>query len=311
MDNKKEVRDIIIMSIFVMLLSLQVVNADLFDDFLNIWESITGFAESDTTTASVTVASVTPVIPNGDIKIPATQTITEDGFITITLIFNATDADGAGDLNLSTAQGYINSTTGDTRFNLTCTQFANVNSSTERFECNISLFWFDIDGDWTINVSIKDNSSNYVENIFNTFTVAATKGMKMDEGSLAWTSINLGDSNKLADGNLTINNSANTNLSSVNVTAYNLHGTTTASQFIFADNFSVQVINNCDGPDGLGNASNTTVTNTTLEIGNHTAGTIAQQDLAFCLEAIEPGGGSLSVQTYDTTTSIAWDINVG
>ncbi|MEK6830651.1 MAG: hypothetical protein AABX77_01335 [Nanoarchaeota archaeon] len=35
------------------------------------------------------------------------------------------------------------------------------------------------------------------------------------------------------------------------------------------------------------------------------------EELVFCLEAIEGPGGSLSVQNYDTSTSIDWDITVG
>src|SRR3989338_9536442 len=94
-DNKKEgrKRNIVVIGVII-ILGLQFVSADLVDDFKNIWESITGFATSATSTASVAVASVAPTILRDHVEPPAAQTITEDSYINVTFYFNATDADG-------------------------------------------------------------------------------------------------------------------------------------------------------------------------------------------------------------------------
>ena len=163
-------------------------------------------------------------------------------------------------------------------------------------------------------MSINDSSGNYVEQVLNTFTVNPTKGMKMSPTAISWASINLGATNALSgDDPITVNNSGNINISVINVTGYNLHGVTTPAQFIYAANFSAQVIDSCNGPKPLVNGTKVVMNNATAAPGNHTGigNLTAREDLYFCLEAIEGSGGSLTVQTYDTSTSHAWSIDVG
>jgi len=311
MDRKKEANSILIISIVLfILIAPQFINSELFDDFKDAFNSIAGFVVLDTTNASVNIASVTPVIANGDVVVPATQTISENGFINVSFQFNATDADGAGDLDNVSASGYINRTTETVSYNLTCQDIGNVNTTTNRYNCTVELWWFAGNGDWTVNVSINDSDGNYVENVVNVFSVAATKGMQMDPQAMSWTSINLGDTNKLASDNLTINNTANVDLSNINVTAYNLHGRDTTTQFIYAGNFSGNDANACEG-EAFSNNTQVQITGVSANHGNHTPddGT-AQEEVVFCLEAIEGAGGSLSVQNYDTSNSIDWDIRV-
>ena len=115
-----------------------------------------------------------------------------------TAFFNATDADGASDFNSTSASGYINKS-GEisSRYNLSCSS-ENINTTTNRYNCTVDIWYFDGDGDWTVNVSVKDNSSNYVQNTSQVFTVNPTKAMVINTNGLRWTSINLGSTNNLA-----------------------------------------------------------------------------------------------------------------
>jgi len=312
MDKKKRRNLIIIISIFALVLGMQMVNANLFEDLKEFFGEITGKVVADTTTASVTLASKTPNITN--ISFPPIQTITENSFINVSFDFLVTDPDGAGDIDNKSAHGYINITGGIAdRFNFTCETLGSVNSTTNRYNCTVDIWFFDTDGDWTINVSINDSSGNYYEDSTNSsFTLSSTRGMQMSPTAISWSSINLGSTNTLSgDDPITINNTGNANHSIINVTGYNLHGTTTGAEFIYAGNFSSNVSDSCNTNAFLGNNTNSTIITASASPGNHTPddGT-AQEQLYFCLEAIEGAGESLSVQTYDTSNSFPWEITV-
>ena len=189
------------------------------------------------------------------------------------------------------------------------------------------MWYFDSNGDWSINVSINDSGGSYVENVAKTFTVNPTKGIKMNandsRGGVSWANVNLGATNALSSNAVIINNTANANLTSINLTSYNLHGATTATQFIFAGNFSVNSTAGCEGNSfansTAGNSGNGTVTRVSQNTGNlsispgnlSAGGGAAQGNLYFCLERIEGPGASLSVQRYRTAIGFPWSVGVG
>jgi len=161
-------------------------------------------------------------------------------------------------------------------------------------------------------VSIQDTAGLYVEQTTKTFSIAATKGFEMGPDAISWQTINLGDTNTLSgDDPIVLNNTANVNLTNINLTAYALHGRGISSQFIHADNFSVNFQDACDGLSvDLVNATQVNVTGLALSPGNHTNDNgVGQEQLFFCLEAID-NSGDLSVQTYDTAFTQDWDIRV-
>jgi len=306
-NNKRGVDILVIVLAFLILFT-----AYYADKNVNIDQSIldiTGLIITGNSTANVSVASIAPVI--NSIRLPAAQTITENSYINVTFFFNATDADGASDLNSTSARGFINRSGETSRYNFSCSS-ENINTTTNRYNCTVDLWYFDGDGDWTVNVSVKDNSSNYVQNTSQVFTVNPTKAMVINTNGLRWTDINLGTTNNLAANNITVNNTGNVNITRGNVTvrAYNLHGLTTASQFIYAANFSVNINNACEG-QLLANVTYTNVTSSILTRGNHSIndGTSGQEQLAFCLENIDNVG--LSVQTYQTVSGYPWETIVG
>ena len=308
MGSKKKSADILVLLLaFLILFASYHINKNYYPD--QSIPKITGLIISGNSTANVSVSSVTPVITS--IRLPATQTITENSYINVSFFFNATDADGASDFNSTSARVYINKSAETSRYNFSCSS-ENINTTTNRYNCTVDLWYFDSSGDWTVNVSVKDNSSNYASNTSQVFTVNPTKAVVINTNGLTWTNINLGSINNLATNNITANNTGNVNVTRGNVTvrAYNLHGLTTASQFIGADNFSVKTTNACEG-QLLANVTYTNVTDAILTRGNHSLnnGTSGQQQLAFCLETINPIG--LSVQTYQTVTNYPWEVIVG
>src|SRR3989344_4174268 len=308
MGSKKKSADILVLLLaFLILFASYHINKNYYPD--QSIPKITGLIISGNSTANVSVSSVTPVITS--IRLPATQTITENSYINVSFFFNATDADGASDFNSTSAIGSIDKSGDTSRYNFSCSS-ENINTTTNRYNCTVDLWYFDSSGDWTVNVSVKDNSSTYASNTSQVFTVNPTKAVVINTNGLTWTSINLGSINNLATNNITANNTGNVNVTRGNVTvrAYNLHGLTTASQFIYAANFSVNTVNACEG-QLLANVTYTNVTDAILTRGNHSLnnGTSGQQQLAFCLEAIDDKG--LAVQAYQTVSGYPWELIIG
>ena len=310
--DKKEVSGIAIILFIVFLLGLQLINTNLSQEVSDFWRDVTGFVVTGSSTANVTIASIAPVISNDDVEAPPAQTITEESYVNVSFMFNATDADGAGDLNNRSAYGWINRTGQATRSNFSCAVVSVVNSTTLRYNCTVQLWYFDGDGIWSINATINDSGGSRAERVSRTFTVNPTKGTEVAPTGITWASINLGNTNVLSgDDPIRVNNTANVNLTVINVTGYNLHGVTTPAQFIYAANFSVNINDACEG-QALANNTRTTATNAAASPGNLSVGSgTAQEDLYFCLENIEGPGGSLSVQTYRTVSGFPWDITVG
>ena len=319
MDKKRIVITIGLM--IGVLLGMQFAGASFLDNFMDVWESITGLATTGTSVANVTIASITPIIPNAAVEPPATQTITEESYVNVSFAFNATDADGASDLNNRSAYGWINRTGQTTRSNYSCNAVSNVNTTTNRYNCTVQLWYFDGDGAWSINVSINDSGGSRVENVVSTFTVSPTKGIEMNandsSGGVSWTSINLGSTNVISPNAVIVNNTANVNLTVINITGYNLHGADTPAQFIYAANFSVNSTVGCDG-NVLANNTKVRVSrntgnsgNLSISPGNLSAGGGAQGTLYFCLEALEGPGGSLTPQRFRTANGFPWSVDVG
>jgi len=318
MDKKRQ--DILVICLMIgILLSINFVGAGFLDDLMDVWDGITGLVTTGTSVANVTIASITPTIPNAAVESPAAQTITEESYVNVSFAFNATDADGAGDLNNRSAQGWINRTGQTTRNNYSCATVTQVNTTTIRYNCTVQLWYFDGDGDWSVNVSINDSGGSRVENVVRTFTVNPTKGIKMNandsSGGISWANINLGNTNVISGNAIVINNTANANLTVINLTGYNLHGADTPAQFIYAANFSTNYTAGCEG-NVLANNTKTRISrntgNLSISPGNLSAGSgTAQGNLYFCLEAIEGSGGSLSVQRYRTAIGFPWSVDLG
>jgi len=141
---------------------------------------------------------------------------------TIYVQFNATDSNGVADLDDSTAVIYINYTGETTRSNTSCTAQGNT-GNTETYICAVNMQYYDINGDWTINVSIADNAGAEDDDVSATFTYGTLTAMELGDTMLNFSSASLGQSAAAPTQNpLQVKNLGNQNLVEINVTGYGL-----------------------------------------------------------------------------------------
>ncbi|MBI3623061.1 hypothetical protein HY212_03200 [Candidatus Pacearchaeota archaeon] len=247
------------------------------------------------------ISQVAPTI--GAVNAISAQNPTESSTKAITFNFTATDANGGSTINISTAAAYFQFSGETTRQNTSCINTSVPVGNDINFTCTISMQYFDKPAAWTINATIKDNSGSYAENSSTTFTYNTLTSMVMSPTSLGWDQIvtwqtNVGSNNDP----ILINNTGNDEVLDTNVTAYNLRGETTTTEFIYAANFSIQNISQgCSGTT-MANATSKNITSALLQRGNNSLNygnfTSGQQNLYFCLTGLP---SSLSQQSYSSS----------
>ena len=145
----------------------------------------------------------------------------------------------------------------------------------------------------------------------------------MTPTALTWPSLELGSTNQTSNVDpIRINNSGNDNIDvgGVAITAYDLYGLTTTSDFIGVGNFSIHAVNGspscagdgckeCNGTSMI-NKTSAPVTTANISAGNYSRndGT-GQEDLFFCIRTVP---STISRQTYDTSAAYTdpWVIEV-
>ena len=299
MKSKKREMLISVIILGILLLTLPVV----FAGFSDVWNKITGWAGFDTTSVTIVVGNQDPIVNYVSLILP--QSVSAGNISYISFTFNATDADGAANLNNSAARASFNLTGETTRTNTSCSYLAG-SGNTRQYNCTIGVWYWDGVGNWTINASIRDINNAYAENSSTTFELQETTAMVMSPTALTWPSINLTDTNILSDNDpITINNTANKNIAYVNVTAIGLKGAEITSDFIYANNFSVNTADACGGTDMVNNTA-IAVSGAAIPKGNNSAGQ-GQEELYFCLNGMLQ---TISAQTYSATGAESWTISV-
>ncbi|MEK0338488.1 MAG: hypothetical protein QQN41_13750, partial [Nitrosopumilus sp.] len=172
---KMKKRDVILITLSILIvLILPLISAGFFDD---VWEKITGKVTSDTTALNITVGNSAPTITWVE-SIPATNP-TDDTTTSITFNFTATDTDGEGNLDDSTASAYFQKGGETTRTNTSCITAGTGSGNNQNYTCTIDLWYYDGSGAWTINVTIQDINNADGENSSTTFTYNLLLAMKM------------------------------------------------------------------------------------------------------------------------------------
>jgi hypothetical protein len=306
-DKMRVKRGIYVLSIILILVVLPLASAGFFSD---VWGRITGEASFDTTTVNITIGNSAPTIPF--VQIIPSQTPSDGGTRSINFSFNASDADTAANINTSSARAQFNYTGETTRTNTSCIPMYSTGNIVN-FSCVIGMLYYDINDDWSINVSVKDNSGDYAENVSETFTYQVLTAMAMAPTALGWTGVGVGSTDVGSNTDpIVINNTGNDEVLDINITAYNLEGNDTA-QYIYANNFTVENIT--EGCSALASTlSNTTETNVTslylyrgdnsLNYWNATSG---QEETFFCLKGVP---NDLTSQEYSSLAYGPWTIEV-
>ncbi|MCG8699710.1 MAG: hypothetical protein MI922_16775, partial [Bacteroidales bacterium] len=237
------------------------------------------------------------------------QSITESGTTAVTFSYQVTDLDETTDLNDTTAYAEFRKAGEETR-SAACTKSNNINTTTANYTCTIDMWYFDAAGDWIIKVSIND-SETYTEDLSTSFILGQTTAMVFSPSSVSFSgATSPADTNILADQRITINNTGNDPIDAgeIKIQATNLLGETDNSIGIYAENFTAHTAAACDIGPQMQNNSQTAILTATLSTGNFSIndGT-AQEEIFYCLEALNP---NLTAQTYSTNETGAWTITL-
>jgi len=293
--------------ILSILLIVPLISAGLSDWFKAI---ITGKLGSQTTNISISVAGANAA------QIIFVETIgnrdaNESGIRSITFNITMSDPDGVLDLNDTSVNASFSMVGYTTRFNSTCTWIMDVSTTAANYTCEIEMYYWDANGDWTINVSGTDlGNTTFVYNDTTNFQYNELKAMVIHPPNLTWPGVSIGAQNQTSDNDPTyINNTGNYN-GEVKVTAINVHGETNSSEFIPAANFSIGTVttgtNECN-KTLLVNASAETIISSNASRGNLSVGAgVGQEELYYCITEVPSTG--ISSQTYSTTSAGSWTI---
>src|SRR3989338_7228524 len=160
--------------------------------------------------------------------------IIEGGVRQINFSFLASDPDGRGDLDNTSAQLRISRLGEADRTNTSCTPVGTFENNIN-YSCSINLWYYDGAGFWTINASIRDTQSLYSENNSMQFMVLETTAFAIGPTALTWATLELGNTNRTATNDpMTLNNTGNKDIvtTGITVTGYDLRGLTTTTEFI-------------------------------------------------------------------------------
>ncbi len=98
----------------------------------------------------------------------------------------------------------------------------NLNSTSVRYNCSLSLTHFDTAGTWIVNVSIGDRGQTNVSNASMTATINSLLAINVTATSLSFGTLGPGTGPTAAAVPIIIDNDGNVNISWLNITTYTL-----------------------------------------------------------------------------------------
>ncbi|MBS3164121.1 right-handed parallel beta-helix repeat-containing protein [Candidatus Woesearchaeota archaeon] len=259
-----------------------------------------GYADGTMKNASVVVGAgnAAPLIV--DVNFTAADPL-ENGTRSVFFSFNVSDTDGAGDLNHSTASVRILSN-GIWRNSSSCSQ-SNYSATETRYNCTVLFNYYDnSSADWRVNASVRDNSSSLAFNDTLNFTYNSLSAMRLSLFTFDFGTLSLGQTAGSAANPLLANNTGNFDFAAINVTGYDLHGTSDRGYSIPAQNFTVNASADSIGLP-LTNGTSALIPSGTLPHG--APGGAANRSL--WLYVVMPSGGIIA-QGYNATE--LWSLTV-
>ena len=311
---KRDWNGYLIIILILFLFFIPLASANIFSDFWKDFRArITGEATTGTSSLNITVGNTAPTIPFA--QAVSAQNPLESGYRSVLLNFSVNDTDGSGNINLSSARARFNRTGESNRENFTC---ANIGSggNGQMFTCNVSMYYYDENAVWTINVSARDNEQAGIENSTSNFTYNLLTAMVIAPTALTWPTLNLTATNFSSNNDpVRINNTGNSANGTINQTAYNLRGETTTTQFIFANNFTTgNVTDGCGAGINASimanatskqlNGTNFSKGNNSLNYGNQTSG---QEEIFYCLRGVPQ---DVTGQSYSSSFYGSWVVEI-
>lgn len=139
----------------------------------------------------------------------------------VSFYFNASDANGVGDIPQANAQVTITNG-GDSYSSSSCTATA-LTSTQNEYECNITINYYDTPGTWDINASVFDGGSVLAEDTTSAdLTLGTTYGMALLKNSLTFSG-DPGDTDvNASNAPQIVNNTGNAAFSQLDLKAYEI-----------------------------------------------------------------------------------------
>lgn len=306
----------VIFVLIVILLIIPLISAGFWQNFK---KTITGQASTEGTfNMNISVMSGAPIIWN--VSIPSGQlTLTDGPSPTFVIInFSVNDSDGAENLVNTSAMINLTRAGEAVRFNSSCAikDYGGYNAN---FTCNVTVWWFDDDGAWNVDVNVSDVNSHVSSNTTQTLTIQSLTGFVMGPAYLNFSVLTPGSNNQTPSNHLTLNNTGNQPITSPNIeiNASDLRGEDEPGYALYAANFSVSQYTGSGIECNTGNGSATALSNMTyaggvglaLSDGNYTVnnGITGQEKAYFCLKEV---GWELTQQHYSTGNLGAWTVKI-
>jgi len=302
--------------IFGVLLSTYLVSAGIGDWF----KGITGYDTYRDTNVTVSLsgtAAVTVLVYNATLIGTAVDP-TEDQPLGISYTAELIDADGVADINTTSVGANITAPFGgQLRQNTTCTSIGGESTITsQNFSCNVTIYYFDVPGSWTINTWGQDlGNTTTIYNQSMVFDYDALQAITLSPASLTWPGISPGQQNQTASTYTTLNNTGNYNITNITMTAINLIGATYGNHLDVA-NFTIDITTGAGAECVVTSSVGVTLANNTqLEInsaellrGNNSVddGATGQERLYHCMPIIP----QIITDSYSTTDSDEWRITL-
>jgi hypothetical protein len=224
----------------------------------------------------------------------------ENDLRTVYIAFNASDDNGFQDIDYSTAALTLNMDGEQQRIG-SCVNFNN-DTLTMQFNCSVDMQYYDLDGAWTISVSVRDLSTDEATDSATTFTYGALQAIQGNRDGITFGNVNLGEARGASNDPLVLDNTGNQNFTEIRLTAYDLEGQSNPAQVIPASSFFV----NATG-DNFGNqlSDSSPVTLTGALLPRDIGGTDSNANLYFWVDV--PSAG-LSNQVYLSASN--WVVEV-
>lgn len=315
-DKKARLKSAVVFlfSIFILLMIISIASAGVLEW---IKETITGKATSQTVNLNISVG--VPVITrvfNSSVN----GTLYEGPVATSFIVnFSVNNPSGAGYLNDSTAMVNFTKSGETSRANTTCSKFQS-SGTNSNYTCNVTMYWWDGAGVWTIITQILDNRSSSAINSSTTFSLGTTTGFVMGPTALTWSSISPGATNQTSSNDpILLNNTGNVAIAgsttgNISINSTNLRGETTDTLALWASNFSVFSGTGGTPPLECGGTQMSTyafanITSANLTKGDfrNNDGSTGQEQLYFCLRL---AGTELTTQAYSTSNETSWTIKI-
>jgi hypothetical protein len=303
-------------SILILLISLilisPLVSAGFFSD---VWDKITGDASTtQNVLVNISITSAPPIIYN--VSGLSSVTLTDAPSPTFVIVnFSVNASNGVSTLNNATAAVNFTKAGQPLVINSSCAvkdwsgNFAN-------YTCNVTLWWWYNAGSWQVYANISDLGSNTAVNGTNTVTINTLTGFTLSPSAITFSSLSAGAVNQTPTNYFTLNNTGNTNTTTIQINATDLVGETDHSKFLWASNFSAsnftgnKIECNVSGSaTAMVNMTYSTVSNVNLYVGNYTKndGTTGQDKMYLCLIKAGP---ELTQQQYSTGQFGQWTVKI-